>query len=81
MLQIDLEKAVHRVQVLYKILAHIGVGKIIPQGVKMSHTNCHTSLKVNNSVTEKIPLQFKSFVRQRHLPRFLPSPSNRSAKL
>lgn len=64
MLQIDLEKAFDRVQhdVLFKILAHVGVGKIILQGVKMSYTNCYTSLVLNNNVTESIPVH--SSVRQ-----------------
>lgn len=59
MLQIDLEKAFDRVQhqVLYKILEHVGVGKIILSFVQMVYTGCTTQLVVNGKPTPRISVE------------------------
>lgn len=64
MLQIDYEKAFDRVchDILFCILEHINVGRVIIEGVRMAYRECFTQLVINKEVTESIPVL--SSVRQ-----------------
>lgn len=72
MMQVYIEKAFDRVlsEVLFSILNHMGAGSVVLEGVRMASHNCTTSLIINKSVTQRIPVTF--FVRQRcHLSQLL----------
>lgn len=64
MLQLDLEKAFDRVvhDVLFRILEHVNVGSVILEGVKMSYTDCFSSIIINREVSKSFQVQ--SSVRQ-----------------
>lgn len=64
MLQIDFQKAFDRVchEVLFKILEHVRIGKLILQGVKMAYKDCTTRILINGQLTS--PIKVQASVRQ-----------------
>lgn len=56
MLQIDFDKAFDKVShsILFKILEHVGLGKVILDGVKMAYRDCTTKILVNRQLTQSI---------------------------
>lgn len=59
MLQIDFQKAFDKVchEVLFKILEHVRIGKLILEGVKMAYKNCTTRILINGQLTNRIKVQ------------------------
>lgn len=64
MVQLDLEKAFDRVvhKVLFNILEHINVGKVLSEGIEMYYADISSRIKINKSLTASF--QINSSVRQ-----------------
>lgn len=64
MLQIDFQKAFDKVShnILFRIINHVGMGKIILEGVRMAYHECSTKFIVNGQLTS--PVDVRASVRQ-----------------
>lgn len=64
MVQLDLEKAFDKVahSILFALLEHINIGKVIQEGVRMAYADCSARLIINNKLSASIPV--RSSVRQ-----------------
>lgn len=60
MIQINLQEPFDRVKhdVLFRVLSPVGLGRVIFEGVKMSHRNCTTRLTVNRKISKIVSTSY-----------------------